>query len=648
MSTEPNKRNSGRARILETRFQLLIDAVIDYAIYMVDPSGLVATWNSGAQRIKGYTADEIIGRHFSCFFTEEDRRIGFPQQALDTARRQGRFESEGWRVRKDGGRFWASAVIDAVYDDTGELIGFAKITRDITERRNATLALEESERQLRLLVSGIIDYALFMLDPSGIVTNWNPGAERIKGYRSYEVIGQHFSKFYTPADRAAGLPIHALNTAAREGRYEAEGLRLRKDGTEFWAHVIIDAIRDDTGKLIGFGKVTRDITELRNASLALQQAQEQLLQSQKLEALGHLTGGVADDFNNLLMIVSGHAQAIRRQQPGDKAVRSVDAIETAVRRGANLTRQLLTFSRYQPLSQAAIDLGPHLRGIAEMLKSSSGSSIDIAIQVPDQIWPVMADVGELDLALLDLVLNARDAMPDGGTITLSAVNVPGGTTSEADGDQVGITVADQGVGIPPDILSKVFDPFFTTNEPGRGSGLGLSQVYGFARQSGGRVEIRSELGRGTSVTIFLPSSKEEAAGENDKAQAKLIDKGGTALLVEDNLDVAHVTTTLLEQIGYRCKSVLNADAALELLEEGERFDLVFSDIVMAGRLNGLALARIIRERFPDVPVVLATGYSEAAGQAQKEFIILRKPYVVTDLQKAVANAVAERDLGKAG
>jgi PAS domain S-box-containing protein len=645
MSAESTKRNSGRAQILESRFQRLIDSVIDYAIYMIDPSGMVATWNSGAQRIKGYTADEIIGRHFSCFFTDEDRRIGFPQQALETARRRGRFESEGWRIRKDGGRFWASAVIDAVYDDNGELTGFAKITRDITERRTATLALEESERQLRLLVSGIVDYALYMLDPNGIVTNWNPGAERIKGYRSYEVIGQHFSKFYTPADRASGLPIRALNTAAREGRYEAEGLRLRKDGTEFWAHVIIDAIRDDTGKLIGFGKVTRDITERRNTSLALQQAQEQLLQSQKLEALGHLTGGVAHDFNNLLMIVSGHAQAIRRQQPGDKAVRSVDAIETAVKRGANLTRQLLTFSRYQPLAQTTVDIGPHLREIAEMLKSSSGSSIEIAITVPDQIRPVMADIGELDLALLNLVVNARDAMPDGGTIAISAANVPDSGLSNGDGDMVGITVADQGVGLPPDILSKVFDPFFTTKEPGKGSGLGLSQVYGFAGQSGGRIEIKSELGRGTSVTILLPCSKGEAAKEDEEAQARPGHKGGTALLVEDNLDVAHVTTTLLEQIGYRCKAVPNADAALELLEEGERFDLVFSDIVMAGRLNGLALARIIRERFPEIPVLLATGYSEAAGQAQEEFVILRKPYVITELQKAAAQAVAKSDTG---
>ena len=233
----------------ERRFQLLVDAVKDYAIYMLDPQGIVSSWNSGAQRFKGYKADEIIGQHFSRFYTEEDRQAGVPQQALATAVAEGKYETEGWRVRKDGSRFWASVVIDPIHDEDGNLFGFAKITRDITERKAAEEALRQSEEQFRLLVQGVTDYAIFMLDPTGHVTNWNSGAQRMKGYAAAEIIGQHFSRFYTDEDRAADVPLRALQTAEREGRFETEGWRVRKDGSHFWASVVIDAIHDENGKL---------------------------------------------------------------------------------------------------------------------------------------------------------------------------------------------------------------------------------------------------------------------------------------------------------------------------------------------------------------------------------------------------------------
>ncbi|HVV63494.1 MAG TPA: PAS domain S-box protein, partial [Pseudolabrys sp.] len=297
--------------IEEGPYRLLIDAITDYAVYMLDPSGTIVSWNPGARRFKGYEAHEIIGQHFSRFYTEEDRRNGLPTRALARAVQEGRFESEGWRVRKDGGRFWAHVIIDPIRDADGQIIGFAKITRDLTERKAAEDALKKSERQLRLLIEGVTDYAIYMLDPEGRITNWNAGAQKIKGYRPEEIIGQHFSRFYTEEDRQRGDPQRGLETAAREGRFEKEGVRVRKDGTRIWAHVIIDAIRDEDGKLIGFAKVTRDITDRKNAQIELDQAREALVHAQRMEAIGRLTGGIAHDFNNLLMAILGSLELLR-------------------------------------------------------------------------------------------------------------------------------------------------------------------------------------------------------------------------------------------------------------------------------------------------------------------------------------------------
>ena len=257
----------------ERRFRVLVQGVTDYAIYMLDPAGIITNWNAGAERINGYTAEEIVGQHISRFYGWEDRAAGLPARGLAIAAREGRHEAEGWRVRKDGSQFWATVVIDAIHDDAGHLIGFAKITRDTTEQRKQQEHLRESERQFRLLVNGVTDYALYMLDLNGIVTNWNAGAQRIKGYTADEIVGQHFSKFYTEDDRTAGLPSRALLNAATKGRFEADAWRVRKDGTMFWANAVIDPIKDEHGKLIGFSKITRDITERHDAQKALEAAQ---------------------------------------------------------------------------------------------------------------------------------------------------------------------------------------------------------------------------------------------------------------------------------------------------------------------------------------------------------------------------------------
>jgi PAS domain S-box-containing protein len=491
--------------------------------------------------------------------------------------------------------------------------------------------LVESERSFRLLVEGVADYALYMLDPTGIITSWNIGGQRIKGYSPDEILGQHFSRFYTETDRANGKPWRALRIAREQGRYEEEGWRVRKDGTFLWASVVLDPIYED-GRLIGFAKVTRDITERREAQLKLEQMQKQLAESQKLDALGQLTGGVAHDFNNLLMIISGSLHFLKKNAGSDpKMQRAVTAIETATKRGAALTSQLLTFARRQSVNPQPIDVTEKIEAIREVLDTGVGSAVQLAFDLPRDTWPVTADLAELETALVNLAINARDAMPSGGTITVATRNVP---ASQPDArDCVAISVSDSGLGIAPDVLDKIFDPFFTTKPVGKGTGLGLSQVHGFAHQAGGTVRVQSELGKGTTVTILLP--RQEATPQDNRSGVAEVGGSGTVLLVEDNPDVASVSASLLEQLGYTVQRVPDAEAALREIEF-DGIDLVFSDIVMPGKLDGLSLARRLREMHPDLPILLATGYSDAAADVRGDFPILRKPYEIHQLSQAIA------------
>ena len=492
--------------------------------------------------------------------------------------------------------------------------------------------LLESERSFRLLVGGVADYALYMLDPTGIITSWNIGGERIKGYSSEEIVGQHFSRFYTESDRANGKPARALGIAREQGRYEEDGWRVRKDGTFFWASVVIDPIYEN-GHLVGFAKITRDITERRDAQLKLEAMQKQLAESQKFDALGQLTGGVAHDFNNLLMIISGSIHVLKNGSGrNDKLQRAISAIETATRRGAALTSQLLTFARRQSVNPQAINFAERISAIREVLNAGVGSSVRLAFDIDRNIWPFRADISEFETALLNLVINARDAMPDGGTVTIGARNV---TLSEPlrAGEFVAISVADTGLGIPSDILDRIFEPFFTTKPIGKGTGLGLSQVHGFAHQAGGTVKVESELGNGTRFTILL----QREAAEPQRETMDMLPAGGsgTVLLVEDNPDVATASIGLLEQLGYEVRLVADAEAALREVER-DGVDFVFSDIVMPGKMDGLSLAHRLREIHPELPVLLATGYSDAAAGVSGDFPILRKPYEIHELSEAIA------------
>jgi PAS domain S-box-containing protein len=400
----------------QERNQLLVNAISDYAIYMLDASGTIASWNPGAERFKGYSANEVIGRHFQMFFPDEDRAADVPGRTLRVAARDGRYESEGWRVRKDGSRFWAHAVVDAIRSPQGELLGFAKVVRDITEKKAAKTDLRASEERFRLLVQGVKDCAIYLLDKEGFVTNWNLGAEHIKGYSSSEIVGEHFSRFYTEPDRAAGEPARALSTALIEGKYEREAWRVRKDGSLFWAHVLIDPIYDDEGNHIGFAKVTRDRTEQKKAAEQVEEAQRNLLQSQKLQAIGELTGGIAHDFNNMLTVIAGSADFLRRNRamPEEKKLRYLDGIIEITERATTLTNQLLSFARRQPLKPQVLEIRKRLESARELLSRTLGSRITVMVEANGPNLMVEVDPGQLEASILNAAVNAgRSRWPRG-------------------------------------------------------------------------------------------------------------------------------------------------------------------------------------------------------------------------------------------
>jgi PAS domain S-box-containing protein len=477
------------------------------------------------------------------------------------------------------------------------------------------------------------------------VRTWSDGARRLKGYTPEEIIDRPFSVFLPEEVAPRIVAEQALETAAREGQFATQTWLVRKDGSRFFASVVMDAIHNEAGELTGFAKFVRDITAQHEAQIALEQTREQLAQSQKMEALGQLTGGIAHDFNNLLTIVSGYAQILQRRLSGAKERQAVEAIRAATSRGEKLTRQLLTFSRRQQLSPVVVDLRAHIDAVRDMLAPSLSGNITFVSDIEEDIWPVEVDLSELELALVNIAVNARDAMPEGGAITLQARNValkPGAAAGPLEGDFVAIAVIDTGIGIAPEVLARVFEPFFTTKPVGKGTGLGLSQVHGFANQSDGAVTVASEQGGGTTVTIYLPRSRRAPSAERGEGAPPLPARAqGTLLLVEDSQEVAEATTALIEQLGYRVVWADNATEALRHLQQGAQVDLVLSDIVMPGPMNGLAFAEMCRERFPDMPVLLTTGYSDAAPAADGRFEILRKPFELDALERAIEAAQRE-------
>ena len=506
------------------------------------------------------------------------------------------------------------------------------------------------ESGYRLLIDAITDYAIYRLSPEGRVVSWNPGAERFKGYKAREILGEHFSRFYTDDDRASGLPERALQIARTEGRFDREGWRVRKDGTRFWAHVVIDPIRDPSGKLLGYAKITRDLTERKRAEEALKVSQhqlelarEQLFQAQKMEAIGQLTGGIAHDFNNLLMAVLGSLELVSKRLPDDdKAQRLIDNAVQGAERGISLTRRMLAFARRQDLKIGSVDLKDTVDGMIELLTPTLGPLVSIQNWVSPELPAAKTDQGQFETALLNLVVNARDAMPAGGTITIGASekDIREAGTGLARGRYVCVTVTDTGEGMNAETLARAVEPFFTTKGVGKGTGLGLSMVHGLAEQSGGKLSLSSSPGLGTTAELWLPIATGEIAAAPEPQHLADRSIGGVlhVIAVDDDPLVLMNTAAMLEDLGHIVTEARSGAEAIAHIRSGVPVDLVVTDHAMP-QMTGSELVQLLRAERPGLPIVLATGYAELPRGSVVDVPKLSKPFRQQELADALRMAL---------
>jgi len=588
----------------QARHRLLIDSVSDYAIFMLDPDGIIQSWNTGAERMKGYRADEVVGSHFSRFYTAEALARGWPAHELRTAREVGRFEDEGWRVRKDGVRFWANVVITPMRDEQGVLIGFAKVVRDLTERRRHDEALRISEERFRLLVESVQDYAIFMLDPDGIVASWNIGAQRMKGYRPDEIIGSHFARFYTQEALVRGWPEHELVVARTDGRFEDEGWRVRKDGSHFWANVVITALRDASGKLHGFAKVTRDLSERRKVA-SLEQAGRHTLEF--LAMLGH-------ELRNPLGPIRNAAEIIGLRASADPAIgRARDIIDRQVNHLGRLVDDLLDVGRIATgkvaLQREAVDL-------AAVIGAAIDSVQPMAIAKRQQIERVITgdellvdgDQTRLTQVMVNLLTNAIKYTPDGGHLRVEL---------ERTGPWLQVRVSDDGMGIPIDMLTRVFELFVqgprTLERADGGLGIGLTVVRRLVELHGGTISASSRgPGLGSSFLVRLPALAARVGADPTAGAAAAVAAPPRlrVLVVDDNRDAAEMVAMLIELWGYDVTVAHDGTAALAAATAA-RPDLVLLDIGLPG-MDGYAVAERLLRLYPADPPLLAamTGYGQ--------------------------------------
>jgi PAS domain S-box-containing protein len=524
---------------------------------------------------------------------------------------------------------------------------------DETVRHERTFEqLRRTEESFQLLVESVRDCAMFMLDTDGHVISWNAGAQHVKHYRSDEIVGRHFSCFYTPADQAAGKPMRALQAAAGIGSFQEEGPRVRKDGTQFIADVVINPILDRGGTLVGYAKVTRDITQRKQVEAELEQARAALAQSQKMEAVGQLTGGIAHDFNNILTAILGSVELLEARQGvfTQAANRMLAVIRHASERGAELTKRLLAFSRRQALAPAAVDLNRLLAGMSELLRRSLGESISVETVLAGGLWPAFVDPNQVESALLNLAVNARDAMVQGGKLTIETGNafLDEGYARRRDevtaGEYVFIAVSDTGTGMTPEVLERAFDPFYTTKQAGYGTGLGLSQVYGFVKQSGGNVELYSEAGHGTTVRMYFPRTEARPdPASHDATPAAALPRGSeTILVVEDDGDVRGYAVNAVRHLGYQVLEASDAATALALLGTRPDVDLLFTDVGLPGT-NGRELAETAGMMRPGLKVVFTSGYDRSAivslGVLEPGVHLLPKPFRIETLAHMLRGAL---------
>ncbi|MDR3416288.1 MAG: PAS domain S-box protein [Nevskia sp.] len=636
----------------ERQLGMLVSGVTDYAIYMLDAKGTVVTWNSGAARIKGYSAEEIVGRHYSVFFTDEDCAAGEPAKALAAATAQGRFEKQAWRVRKDGSRFLAHVVIDTVRDEAGALAGFVKIARDITGEKRAEEARNEARRQAAIAeerrrsaealrrsneaLASVLEASpvgIVATGPDGVIESWNKAAEQIYGCYAAEAIGRRQAEVME-GDGSAGRPRGELIALASRGgtRRGVELRHRRHDGQPVEVSVSSAPLFGAQGEPRGFVFVIDDITQRK--ALA-----EQLRHSQKLETMGQLTGGVAHDFNNLLGIVISNLELLQEGlQPGGRAWELCDAAMGAGLRGAELIAHMLAFARKQSLEPKLLKVNDLVRNMAKLLGRTLGTHIEIELKLDPETWPVLIDPVQFETALTNLATNARDAMPQGGHLSIQTANVvlddsyTARFSDVSPGRYMMVAVTDSGTGMTQEVVDQAFDPFFTTKAVGQGTGLGLSMVFGFVKQSGGHIRIYSEVGAGTTVKLYLPHSALEGPGQVRTPYAAQPPTAGheSILVVEDNEALAQSVGALLAAAGFVPILAHDGHAALALLARRDEIDLLFTDIVMPGGLNGVELARRALNLRPGLKVLFTSGFADAFVAPGDSVMIanrlLTKPY----------------------
>ncbi len=646
------------------QFRLLVDAVTDYAIYLLDRDGIVASWNAGARRIKGYESDEIVGRHFSLFYTEADRAINKPARALHIAATVGRYEEEGWRVRKDGTPLWASVVITAVKSADGELTGFAKVTRDLTERKRTEDALRESHivleqrveertaelqrvsRQAQLsevryrTIVDAMSAVVWSCAPTGANFRSTPAWSMYTGDLGELASGLEWTQRIHPEARQ--LVRSAFLEALDRQTPFVDSFRVqRADGQ--YRHVTMRGypLQDSDGRLLEWVGVMIDITEQRRL-------QEQLHQSQKMEAVGQLAGGVAHDFNNLLTVISGYSELLLSSMTADDTLRpSVVAISDAGERAAGLTRQLLSFSRQAVLEPRVLNVNDVVRDTELMLRRVIGEDVLLTTVLDPEVSPVRVDPHQLGQILMNLAVNARDALPDGGRLTIETRSIEldeayvNTHVEVCAGRHVLIAVTDNGTGMSPDVRAKIFEPFFTTKGVGRGTGLGLSVVHGIIRQSNGQIGAYSEPGIGTTIKIYLPEADSPSNVATPRVGTPSVTARGTEtiLLVEDEAGVRAIALLALESQGYTVIAAEDGADALRILDKHHGpVDMLLTDVVMPG-MNGRQLAEHLRVLHPSMHTLFMSGYTDDTvvrhGILQAEVAFLQKPYTPSSLLRKV-------------
>ncbi|HYH65717.1 MAG TPA: PAS domain-containing protein [Urbifossiella sp.] len=741
-------------------FRLLVASVKDYAIFMLDPDGRIVSWNSGAERIKGYAAAEVLGEPFARMYLPADAAGGKPRRDLDAALALGKCEEEGWRPRKDGTDIWVISTVTALHE-ADRHVGFAVVVRDITERKQTEDAARAGEQRLRLLIHGVKGHAIYTFDPAGLVTSWNAGAAAIYGYTAEEIVGQHRSQFYTPDEVVGGVHQSEQDEAAATGQFSEEAWRVRKDGSWFWANGTMTALFDPAGALTGFVKVVRDLSKQKQvedvlrlrdraiqavsqgiliadpkqpdtpiiyaspgfatltgypvedvigrncrflqgagtdpAAVALlrdavrdgrectvellnyrrdgtpfwnalyitpvrddrgrldyfvgvladvtrrRRLEQALQQSQKMEAVGRLAGGVAHDFNNLLTVIAGYCDMLVLAMPAADPHRGmVIEVRQAGERAAGLTRQLLAFSRKQVIEPVVLDLNDVVAQSEKMLRRLIGEDIVVAAVLDPNLSPVRADPGQVDQVLMNLCVNARDAMPTGGRLTIEtrAVVLEDGQTAYPNlrpGRYAQLSVADTGEGMTDEVKAQIFEPFFTTKEEGKGTGLGLATVFGIVAQSNGHVGVYSELGLGTTFKILFPAVEAAPTRAAESRPSFPLRGTETVLLVEDEAGVRKVARIALQAQGYTVlEAAGGADAVLAADRHPGPIHLVVTDVVMP-EMGGRQLADVLRSRHPGVRVLFMSGYTDDAvirhGIIAHTDHFLQKPFTLLGLAK---------------